>query len=119
MKLFGRFRKAKAPPEPAKLVEPAPEPAADLGVGILPYDPAVVMLGAENRGGVTCYIDALLFAMFCRLEAFECLLEAALPDGPTASLARLLRTWVNMLRSGLLIRTDLVSCSTLQHGTID
>lgn len=114
MKLFGRFRKAKAPAEPVKLPEPAPEPA-DLGVGIFPYDPTVVMLGAENRGGVTCYIDALLFAMFCRLEAFECLLEAG-PDGPTASLARLLRTWVNMLRSGLLIRTDLVSYNTTCHA---
>ena len=110
MKLFGRFRKAKAPAQPAQPAQPEPEPEpADIGVGILPYDPTVAMLGAENRGGVTCYIDALLFAMFCRLDAFECLLEADFPKGPTASLARLLRIWVNMLRSGRLIRTDLVS----------
>ena len=31
----------------------------------------VKMLGAENNGGVTCYLDTLLFAMFARLDAFE------------------------------------------------
>lgn len=33
---------------------------------ILPYNPNVEMLGAENRSNVTCYLDALLFAMFAR-----------------------------------------------------
>jgi hypothetical protein len=29
---------------------------------VKPYDPTVLMLGAENREGVTCYLDALLYA---------------------------------------------------------
>ena len=28
------------------------------------YTPHTKLLGAENRQGVTCYLDALLFAMF-------------------------------------------------------
>ena len=87
--------------------------------GILaPYDPQIHLLGAENRGGVTCYLDALLFAMFCKLDAFECMLKNKFPEGdPKAKLANLLRVWVNLLRTGKLIRTDLVSaympCITL------
>jgi hypothetical protein len=72
------------------------------------YDPSVHLVGAENRGNVTCYLDALLFAMFCRMDAFECMLKADFP--PTdhkATLVNLLRMWVTMLRSGKLIRTDM------------
>lgn len=77
---------------------------------ILPYDPTVHMLGAENRGNVTCYLDSLLFAMFAKLDAFECMLKSTFPaDDARRKLATLLRIWVNMLRSGKLIRTDLVS----------
>lgn len=76
---------------------------------IIPYEPNTTMLGAENRGGVTCYLDSLLFAMFCRLDAFECMLNTSFPaDDPKAKLVKLLRVWVNMLRSGKLIHTDLV-----------
>ncbi|KAI1812881.1 cysteine proteinase [Poronia punctata] len=75
---------------------------------IVAYDPAVHMLGAENRGNVTCYLDALLFAMFAKLDAFECMLEADLDDDePRSRLAVLLRLWVNMLRSGKLIDTEM------------
>jgi hypothetical protein len=74
---------------------------------IIPYNPNVRMLGAENRGMVTCYLDSLLFAMFAKLEAFECMLKTDLPDEPQRRLAGLLRLWVNMLRSGKLIRTDM------------
>lgn len=74
---------------------------------ILDYNPNVPMLGAENRGNVTCYLDALLFAMFAKLEAFECMLKTDLPDEPQRRLAALLRLWVNMLRSGKLIQTDM------------
>lgn len=74
---------------------------------IIPYNPSVHMLGAENRGMVTCYLDSLLFAMFAKLEAFECMLKADLPDEPQRRLAALLRLWVNMLRSGKLIRIDM------------
>ena len=75
---------------------------------IQPYNPNVHMLGAENRGNVTCYLDALLFAMFSKVTAFECMLKNDLPDEPQRKLAALLRLWVNMLRSGKLIHTDIV-----------
>ncbi|KAM0251486.1 hypothetical protein ACHAQJ_008154 [Trichoderma viride] len=75
---------------------------------ILPYDPSVRMVGAENRSAVTCYIDALLFAMFSKLDAFECMIKNEFaPDDPRNRLGILLRIWVNMLRTGKLIRTDL------------
>lgn len=78
---------------------------------ILPYNPDVRMLGAENRGNVTCYLDALLFAMFAKLEAFECMLKNDLSNEPQRQLANLIRLWVNMLRSGKLIHTDMVRIS--------
>ncbi|RFU76703.1 ubiquitin c-terminal hydrolase family [Trichoderma arundinaceum] len=75
---------------------------------IIPYDPSVHMVGAENRSAVTCYIDSLLFAMFSKLDAFECMLKNDFPsDDPRNRLVVLLRIWVNMLRTGRLIRTDL------------
>ncbi|KAL7948990.1 ubiquitin carboxyl-terminal hydrolase domain-containing protein [Trichoderma barbatum] len=75
---------------------------------ILPYNPSVQMVGAENRSAVTCYIDSLLFAMFSKLDAFECMLKNEFPvDDPRNRLVTLLRIWVNMLRTGKLIRTDL------------
>ncbi|KAI8965728.1 cysteine proteinase [Daldinia sp. FL1419] len=74
---------------------------------ILSYNPSVHMLGAENRGNVTCYLDALLFAMFAKLESFECMLKSDSMDEPQRKLAALLRLWVNMLRSGKLIETDM------------
>ncbi|KAI0122873.1 ubiquitin carboxyl-terminal hydrolase [Xylariales sp. AK1849] len=73
---------------------------------IIQYNPNVNMLGAENRGMVTCYLDALLFAMFAKLDAFECMLKTDL-DEPQRKLASLLRLWINMLRSGKLIHTDM------------
>ncbi|RWA07741.1 hypothetical protein EKO27_g7363 [Xylaria grammica] len=81
---------------------------ASLAGEIFSYNPAVQMLGAENRGNVTCYLDALLFAMFAKLDAFECMLKAdTRDDEPRKKLAVLLRLWVNMLRSGKLIETDM------------
>lgn len=83
---------------------------------IVPYDPSVHILGAENRDNVTCYLDALLFAMFAKLDAFECMLRTEFPsDDARARLVTLLRLWVNLLRSGRFIRTDLVS--TRAHFT--
>lgn len=76
---------------------------------VVPYDPNVHMLGAENRGNVTCYLDSLLFAMFAKLDAFECMLRSDFPaEDARIKLVTLLRIWVNLLRSGKLIRTDLV-----------
>ena len=76
---------------------------------ILPYDPSVRMLGAENRGAVTCYLDSLLFAMFAKLESFECMLKGDSLDEAPKRLALFLRLWVNLLRSGKLIEADMVS----------
>lgn len=76
------------------------------------YTPNTKLLGAENRQGVTCYLDALLFAMFARLDCFEAILYKSFNDEPRRKLAILLRLWVNLLRSGKLITTDMVSYKT-------
>ncbi|VUC36849.1 unnamed protein product [Clonostachys rosea] len=76
---------------------------------IVCYDPRVEMVGAENRGNVTCYLDSLLFAMFAKMDAFECVLKNNFPpEDSRHKLVNLLRIWVNMLRSGKLIRTDMM-----------
>ena len=75
------------------------------------YTPSTKLLGAENRQGVTCYLDALLFAMFARLDCFEAILYKSFNDEPRRKLVILLRFWVNMLRSGRLITTDIVRYS--------
>lgn len=75
---------------------------------IKPYNPAIQMRGAENRQGVTCYLDALLFAMFARLGSFEPILYTKFEDEPRRRLSTLIRLWVNMLRTGELIQTDIV-----------
>jgi hypothetical protein len=72
------------------------------------YTPNTKLLGAENRQGVTCYLDALLFAMFARLDCFEAILYKSFNDEPRRKLAILLRLWVNLLRAGKLITTDIV-----------
>jgi hypothetical protein len=72
------------------------------------YDPNVTMVGAINRNMVTCYLDALLFAMFARLDAFEAMLYDNFDDEPRKKLAAVLRFWVNLLRTGQLIKIELV-----------
>jgi hypothetical protein len=76
------------------------------------YDPTVKMLGAINRNMVTCYLDALLFAMFARLDSFEAMVYDNFEDEPRRKLAAVLRLWVNLLRTGQLIRVELVSQDT-------
>ncbi|ODH39043.1 hypothetical protein ACO22_02051 [Paracoccidioides brasiliensis] len=73
------------------------------------YNPSIKLLGAENRNGVTCYLDALLFAMFARLDSFEVILHGSYDDEhePQQNLSMLLRLWVNLLRSGKLITKDI------------
>ncbi|TVY31973.1 hypothetical protein LSUB1_G008364 [Lachnellula subtilissima] len=71
------------------------------------YDPKIHMVGAVNREYVTCYLDSLLFAMFARLGSFEPILHNTFEDEPRRRLATLIRLWVNMLRSGKLITTDI------------
>ncbi|KAK0383380.1 hypothetical protein NLU13_9293 [Sarocladium strictum] len=83
------------------------EQKASAGI-LVNYDPSVHLLGAVNRHAVTCYLDALLFSMFVRLDSFECMLKNDFPpEDPKQKLVQLLRVWVNMLRSGKLIETDL------------
>lgn len=92
--------------------------AADSFDGILKeYDPNVVMLGAENRQNVTCYLDALLFAMFARLDSFEAMLFDSFTDEPRKKLAAMLRLWVNLLRTGKLITVDLVMTFRIHEST--
>ncbi|EED12999.1 ubiquitin C-terminal hydrolase family protein [Talaromyces stipitatus ATCC 10500] len=73
------------------------------------HDTSIKLVGAVNRMGVTCYLDALLFAMFARLDFFEAILYRPFTDNndPRRKLVILLRLWVNMLRSGKLITTDI------------
>lgn len=75
---------------------------------IKPYNPAIHMRGAENREFVTCYLDALLFAMFARLGSFEPILYTDFEDEHRRRLSTLIRLWVNMLRTGKFIQTDVV-----------
>jgi hypothetical protein len=83
---------------------------------VRPYDPNIRMLGAENRGAVTCYLDSLLFAMFARLGSFEPILYTHFEDEPRRRLSTLIRLWVNMLRTGKLIQTDIVCIRSKQQG---
>ena len=75
---------------------------------VKPYNPSTLMKGAENRGAVTCYLDSVLFAMFARLGSFEPILYTTFDDEPRRRLSTLIRLWVNMLRMGMLIQTDIV-----------
>ncbi|KAJ5495389.1 hypothetical protein N7539_000505 [Penicillium diatomitis] len=74
---------------------------------IRPYSPTIKLLGAVNRQGVTCYLDALLFSMFAHLDCFEAMLYKSFSDEPRRKLAICLRFWVNLLRAGKLITTDI------------
>ncbi|KAJ4366855.1 hypothetical protein N0V83_007383 [Neocucurbitaria cava] len=71
------------------------------------YNANVTMVGAINRNMVTCYLDALLFAMFARLDSFEAMLYDNFDDEPRKKLAAVLRLWVNLLRTGQLIKVEL------------
>ncbi|KAE9985171.1 hypothetical protein BLS_009649 [Venturia inaequalis] len=84
----------------------------DSVTGILhDYNPEVKLVGAVNRENVTCYLDSLLFSMFAQTDSFEGILTAddekydKHPD--KKELVILLRLWVNMLRTGKLITTDI------------
>lgn len=71
------------------------------------YNPHVKLLGAENRERVTCFLDSVLFAMFSRLDSFEGMLYNTFDDPARSRLSLLLRLWVNLLRSGKFITTDI------------
>ncbi len=71
------------------------------------YNASIKMRGAQNRQGVTCYLDSTLFSMFSRLDSFEAMLYNTFNDLPRNRLSFLLRIWVNLLRSGQLITADI------------
>lgn len=82
----------------------------DSVAGILKkYDPNIKMLGAENREKTTCYLDSLLFAMFSRPTIFEAILFNGYEDEARKRLVTVMRLWVNLLRTGKLVTTDIVS----------
>ncbi|KAL8861437.1 MAG: hypothetical protein Q9178_002310 [Gyalolechia marmorata] len=81
---------------------------------VKPYDPNMKLLGAVNREGTTCYLDSLLFAMFTRSGCFEAMLYTKFDDEKRQRLATLLRLWINTLRSGRLITTDITKHIQLQ-----
>lgn len=81
----------------------------DSVAGILkPFDPSIKLLGAENREKTTCYLDALLFAMFAKTDVFEAILFNNFADDPRRRLVIVMRLWVNLLRTGRLVTTDIV-----------
>lgn len=65
--------------------------------------------GAENWEHVMCYMDALLFSMFANLESFEPILFVLNqhPNALVTQLLCLLRLYVNLMRLGNLITTDI------------
>lgn len=66
------------------------------------------LLGSDNFKGISCYIDSLLVAMFARLESFEPILfKNAEHDQPKEYLSTFLRFYINLLRSGKPITTDI------------
>jgi hypothetical protein len=72
---------------------------------VLDRDNRFVMLGAQNLNGITCFLNATLFAMFCRSDScFDALLYCAF-EGAAARFATMLRLWVNMVSTlkGFLI----------------
>lgn len=80
-----------------------------IGGVLRPYNPHTKLVGAENRQRLSCWLDSLLFAMYVVNNVFEALLYREYKDDdPLKRLVITLRLWVNMLRSGRLITTDVV-----------
>jgi len=64
---------------------------------VLDRDIRYKMLGAQNLNGITCFLNATLFAMFCRSDScFDTLLYSAF-DGLVGRFATMVRLWVNMV----------------------
>lgn len=69
----------------------------------------IKLLGSVNWKNVTCYLDALLFSMFCKLDCFEPLLFVSNSANPLVNqLSALLRLYVNLIRSGNLVTEDII-----------
>lgn len=86
---------------------------------IVDPDPSVTLLGAVNRDAISCYLDSVLFAMFARLGSFEAILYKNFEDEPRKKLAMWIRLWVNLLRRGKLITTDIVRSISSASRVID
>lgn len=69
----------------------------------------IKLSGAENWENVMCYMDALLFSMFAKLDSFEPVLFLLNQNSNplAARLSALLRVYVNLLRLGNIITTDI------------
>src|SRR5271167_2497148 len=64
---------------------------------VLDRDNRFRILGAQNLNGITCFLNATLFAMFCRSDScFDTLLYSAF-EGPVGRFATMVRLWVNMV----------------------
>ncbi|KAI9361358.1 hypothetical protein BD770DRAFT_425732 [Pilaira anomala] len=70
----------------------------------------IKLLGSENDGGTSCYIDALLFAMFIYNTTFDPLLtyDIAPEFENKIKLQTFLRLFVNKLRKGHLVYAEFV-----------
>lgn len=67
------------------------------------------IVGTDNWNGVSCYLDSLLFAMFARMTNFEPILFKNFGDDELrGNLAMFIRLWVNMIRTGKLVTSDIV-----------
>lgn len=69
----------------------------------------IKLMGAENWENVMCYMNALLFSMFAKLDSFEPVLFLLnhSPNPLVGRLSALLRVYVNLLRMGSIITTDI------------
>ncbi|KAF3925954.1 hypothetical protein ABW20_dc0106534 [Dactylellina cionopaga] len=81
----------------------------DASAGIIKeWSADATLKGAENNGKVTCYLDSTLFALYAHLDSFEAMLYNVFDDDKRKKLSSLLRLFVNMLRSGKLITSDII-----------
>ena len=65
---------------------------------MLDRDNRYKLLGAQNLNGITCFLNATLFAMFCRSDScFDALLYCTF-EGPPSRFATMVRLWVNMVQ---------------------
>lgn len=69
----------------------------------------LALRGAVNYGGVSCYLNSLLVAMFSRMDNFEPLLyKKRYEDKATEQFATWVRLFVNLLRNGERVTDDIV-----------
>ncbi|KAG2232396.1 hypothetical protein INT48_007300, partial [Thamnidium elegans] len=83
---------------------------ASHGILIEPPKDTQKLLGSENDGGTSCYIDALLFAMYIFNTTFDPLLtyDISPEHEEKIKLQTVLRLFVNKLRKGHLVHADYV-----------